>query len=302
MKPNRSLTLFLVIVGAAGCASTPPPLELVAARTAYERASRGPAAELTPADLHSAKETLDVAERSFEEDGDSQETKDIAYVAERRTEVAEARARARQALRQKEQVTAQMRAAQAAEARRTAAELGRTSAELGRAKQQMATQEQQLQNERQRREEAEKRAAQASKDLARIATVKQETRGIVITLSGSILFASGKSDLLPAAQAKLNEVADALNKQDPNSTIVVEGHTDSRGNASLNQELSQRRAQSVRDYLVSRGIASDRVTAQGLGSAQAVADNASAEGRANNRRVEIVVRPAPASDPYGSAQ
>ena len=95
-------------------------------------------------------------------------------------------------------------------------------------------------------------------DLARIASVKQEARGMVITLSGSVLFASGKSDLLPDAQIKLNEVATALGQQDPDAKIVVEGHTDSQGASSFNQDLSQKRAESVRGYLVSRGIASDR--------------------------------------------
>jgi outer membrane protein OmpA-like peptidoglycan-associated protein len=148
-----------------------------------------------------------------------------------------------------------------------------------------------LKDEKARREDAEKRAAQAAADLAKFATVKQETRGMVITLSGSVLFASAKSELLPAAQVKLNDVANALIKEDPLSKIVVEGHTDSQGAAAYNQDLSQRRAQSVRDYLVSRGIAADRVTSQGFGPSRSIAENNSAEGRANNRRVEIVVQP-----------
>jgi outer membrane protein OmpA-like peptidoglycan-associated protein len=114
---------------------------------------------------------------------------------------------------------------------------------------------------------------------------------MVITLSGGVLFASGKSELLPAAQLKLNSVADALMQQDPDSKMVVEGHTDSQGGDAYNQDLSQRRAQTVRDYLVSRGVAADRATAQGFGPSRSIADNKSAEGRANNRRVEIVVEP-----------
>ena len=117
---------------------------------------------------------------------------------------------------------------------------------------------------------------------------------MVITLSGSVLFSSAKWDLLPAAQMKLNDVANALTKEDPHSKIVVEGHTDSQGAAAYNQELSQHRAQAVRDYLVTRGIASDRITAQGFGPTRSIADNASPEGRANNRRVEIVVLSKPA--------
>lgn len=115
---------------------------------------------------------------------------------------------------------------------------------------------------------------------------------MVISLSGSVLFASAKSDLLPAAQAKLDDVARALTREDPLSKMVVEGHTDSQGGAEYNQGLSQRRAQAVRDYLVTRGIASDRITAEGFGPSRSIADNSSPEGRANNRRVEIVVQPA----------
>jgi outer membrane protein OmpA-like peptidoglycan-associated protein len=145
-------------------------------------------------------------------------------------------------------------------------------------------------NERERREDADRRAAAANAALAGIGTVKQEPRGMVITLSGSVLFASNKSELLPSAQKKLGDVADALNKQDPQSKMIVEGHADSQGAAEYNQELSQRRAEAVRTYLVSRGISAERVSAQGFGLTRPIADNASAEGRANNRRVEIVVQ------------
>jgi outer membrane protein OmpA-like peptidoglycan-associated protein len=301
MNSIRTLGLLAAIASVTGCASTVPS-ELLTARTAYARATQGPAAQLEPADLHSAKKALDEAEQKFEEDGESQETKDYAYTAQRRVEIAEARARATQALQLKEQVLAQMHAAQANLAQRATAELGQAKQQLQSQSQQLQSTAQQLQTERQRREDAEKRAAQAAKDLAQIASVKQETRGMVITLSGSVLFASGKADLLPAAQAKLNEVATALTNQDPDSKIVIEGHTDSKGSADLNQRLSQQRAESVRNYLISRGIASERVTALGQGSAQSIADNASAEGRANNRRVEIVVRPSGTTDPYASAK
>jgi outer membrane protein OmpA-like peptidoglycan-associated protein len=273
-----------VLVTFVGCAEAVPPQDLVTARNEYSRASQGPAAQLDPADLHAAKETLDSAEKSFADTGDTQETRDAAYTAERRTEIAESKARAMQSEQQKAAVIAQMNASQTAAVRGTAAA-------LGRANQQLASQDQQIQSERQRREDAEKRAAQAAADLARIASVKQEARGMVITLSGSVLFASAKSDLLPDAQAKLNDVAKALAEQDPDAKIVVEGHTDAQGAASFNQDLSQKRAESVRGYLVSHGIASDRVTAQGFGSTRSIADNGSAEGRANNRRVEIVVQP-----------
>ena len=73
--------------------------------------------------------------------------------------------------------------------------------------------------------------------------------------------------------------------------FVIEGHTDSQGKADANQTLSLSRANAVRDYLILHDVAADRITAEGYGEARGVADNDSAEGRANNRRVEIVVRP-----------
>jgi outer membrane protein OmpA-like peptidoglycan-associated protein len=236
--------------------------------------------------LHAAKETLDLAEKSFADEGDTQATRDLAYTADRRAEIAESRGRAFQLEQDKSGVVSQMNANQTSAIRDT-------SAALGRATQQIAAQGQQLQTERQRREDADRRAAQSAADLARIASVKQEPRGMVITLSGSVLFASAKADLLPDAQIKLGDVAKALNEQDPETKIVVEGHSDSQGALAFNQDLSQRRAESVRSYLVSHGIAADRITAQGFGPSRAISDNTTAEGRANNRRVEIVVQPNP---------
>jgi len=280
----RSLIALTGVIVIAGCANSMPPKDLTTARSAYERATLGPAAKYDPADLDSAKKQLNLAETAYREDGDTQHARDQSYVALRKIELAEAVGRTREANKRTEKVEDAMHADQAKA-------VARTSAELGDAKLQLASQGAALQNEKARREDAEKRALQAAADLAKFATVKQEARGMVISLSGSVLFASAKSDLLPAAQMKLNEVATALIKEDPLSKMVVEGHTDSQGAAAYNQDLSQRRAQSVRDYLVSRGIASDRISAQGFGPSRSIADNGSPEGRANNRRVEIVVQP-----------
>jgi outer membrane protein OmpA-like peptidoglycan-associated protein len=300
MKTIRTVAIFsLSLVTIAGCAASLPPQDLVSARSAYTRASNdGTTLQANPRDMDAAKKQLDVAEASFHEDGDTQGTRDQSYLALRKTELAEVIART---ARSDRATTATVDAMHADEKRTVAG----TAAALARSKNENATQDAAiaaqnvtiangkvaLKDEKARREEAEKRAAQAAADLAKFATVKQEARGMVITLSGSVLFASAKSDLLPAAQLKLNDVANALIKEDPLSKIVVEGHTDSQGGATYNQDLSQRRAQAVRDYLVSRGIAADRVTSQGFGPSRSIAENTSAEGRANNRRVEIVVQP-----------
>jgi len=284
LRSMGRLVAFMSVAYVAGCATTKPPQDLVSARGAYDRASKGPAQRLDPAGMNTAKQQLNVAEATFDEEGDTQATRDQAYLALRKTELSEAVGRTLESNQVKDRVVNAMHADQKKA-------VAHTSAELSRSKTALSTQAVALRDEKSRREEAEKRAAQAAADLAKFATVKQETRGMVITLSGSVLFASAKWDLLPAAQVKLNEVADALIKQDPDSKIVVEGHTDSQGTPVNNQQLSQRRAQAVRDYLVTRGIASDRITAQGFGLSRSIADNASSEGRANNRRVEIVVSP-----------
>jgi outer membrane protein OmpA-like peptidoglycan-associated protein len=157
----------------------------------------------------------------------------------------------------------------------------------------------QLEQERQARIQAEQRAAQAEAEAraqAQVASelrnirqvqVKEESRGLVLTLSGSVLFRSGSADLLPAARRRLDEVAEALKKTQ--SPLLIEGHTDSQGPTELNEELSYERAGAVRDYLVERGVDSARIRTEGRGEEQPVASNRSSEGRANNRRVEIVI-------------
>ncbi len=127
------------------------------------------------------------------------------------------------------------------------------------------------------------------KDLATVATVKEGTRGVVVSLSGSGLFASGQYALLNTAMARLDQVASALIAQDADKRSVVEGHTDSRGSDAINQPLSVNRANAVRDYLVARGVDPAKISAIGLGSSRPIVDNNTSENRSNNRRVEIVI-------------
>jgi outer membrane protein OmpA-like peptidoglycan-associated protein len=253
-----------------GCAETTPK-ELADARVAYDRASHGPAEQWSPADLHTAHTALQKAEDAFADEGNSSNTRDLSYVALRKSQLAESHASTLAAEHQAEAAEAQVRTAQANELNSARA---------------------QLQNEQLKRADAEKRAQATMDELNRVAAVKQDERGTVITLSGSVLFQSGQSDLLPGAQTRLGQVADALTARDPDSPIVVEGYTDSQGSKRFNERLSKERAESVRSFLVSRGVAPDRIRAEGLGAQNPVADNTSAEGRANNRRVEIVVEPA----------
>jgi outer membrane protein OmpA-like peptidoglycan-associated protein len=282
MRITRSLVLLPLL--ALGCGSTLPPKELVDARAAYQSAAKGPAASQAPAELHVAKQALDQAERAFNDDADSPETKDYAYIATRKAELADATARALIAQKDKDAAIGDASKATADQLRTARNELNSTKHNLEKTQDQLAA-------EKAAREAAEKKMAQALADLAKIAAVTKEARGTVITLSGSVLFASNESTLLPAAMIKLNEVADALTKGNPDSNMTVEGHTDSQGQRQYNMDLSKKRADAVRDQLVSRGVAQDRIKAVGIGPDRPIASNNTAEGRANNRRVEIIVEP-----------
>ncbi len=265
------------------CASAPPPPELVEARAAYASASSGSASQLAPVELDNAHRALAEAETAYLDHGDASMTRDLAYIAERRSQQAAAYGNiaASQRLLAERQTASQ---------RQTVADLASTRQQLVSEQQQVAVGQQALSQEQQARAEADRTAAAALESLRRVASVREESRGMVITLSGEVLFASGQTVLLPIAQQRLQQVA-AMLRDRRGQNIMVDGFTDSRGSASANQALSLARAQAVRDYLVSNGVPADQVRAEGLGPDRPVADNSTPEGRADNRRVEIVVAP-----------
>jgi outer membrane protein OmpA-like peptidoglycan-associated protein len=104
-----------------------------------------------------------------------------------------------------------------------------------------------------------------------------------------VTFQSGKAVLLTAGKKELDVVADFLNKN-PNVKVSIEGHTDNTGSDKINQPLSEKRAAAAKVYLVSKGVAEDRMSTSGFGSSQPVADNKTAAGRQKNRRVEIKIQ------------
>lgn len=112
-------------------------------------------------------------------------------------------------------------------------------------------------------------------------------RGLVLTL-GDTLFATGKSELKSGATANLDKLTAFLTEY-PQRTAAIEGFTDSTGSEEYNQDLSQRRADAVKRYLVGQGVGTARLSAAGRGEEAPVADNASAAGRQQNRRVEVVI-------------
>jgi len=309
MTKNLIAGLFLVAT-LGGCAAvTPAPL--VEARGAYAASNNGLAAKMSPTELYDAKKALDRANEEFEANGDTLEVGDYSYVAKRKVELADVKARtevdrqsiaeavrlgvvvrdgqvksgqvalagAREQLKDERNwnnaATTELKAANTAQGK----ELDKTAA--------------QLEVEKQARMTAEARLAGAMKDLMTIAAVREEARGVVITLSGGVLFPSGKYSLLETAKTKLDQVAEALKAQGDDRKMIIEGHTDSQGSDAINVPLSLNRANAVRDYLISRGVDAKQISAVGMGSSRPLLSNGNAENRANNRRVEIIIQPAP---------
>ena len=113
---------------------------------------------------------------------------------------------------------------------------------------------------------------------------------ILVNLPDGVTFAVDSSTISPSFQTTLNQIAESM-KTYPDSLFDVYGHTDSTGSDSYNQALSERRAQSVANYLGMRGVSAARIRSQGFGEQYPVATNDTAEGRALNRRVEIKITP-----------
>jgi outer membrane protein OmpA-like peptidoglycan-associated protein len=137
--------------------------------------------------------------------------------------------------------------------------------------------------------EAEKQALrdQIRQQLNTILETRESARGLIVNLS-DVLFDFGKYTLRPVTREKLAKVSGIILAH-PGLRIEVEGHTDSVGSEEFNQKLSEQRAGAVRDYLTGQGVRQDMISARGFGKTQPVASNDSAEGRQQNRRVELVV-------------
>ncbi|GIX32644.1 MAG: hypothetical protein KatS3mg125_0600 [Lysobacterales bacterium] len=188
-----------------------------------------------------------------------------AEEAERLRELAEAERR-----RQEELSAAAARAREEAERAQRLAELRQREAQAAR-----------------REAELAQAAAEALRQQLQSLVAREEARGLVMTL-GENVFAPGAAELKPEARANLHKVVEFI-RQHPGKLVRIEGHTDATGNRNANLVLSRRRAESVRRALVEEGIEPERLEAVGLGQEHPVAPNDTAEGRAKNRRVEIVI-------------
>ena len=315
------LGTFIPLSVAFGCATTPPPKGLLEARQAVQIAERGEAAKYAPDELLEARKLLANAEHA---ELGSDEQKHLAYLADRQARRAESQgqlemngARLSDAEQRYLEVQDQRRSQAEADLTNTRRQLGSTRLELGSINEQLQAKDANLTELEKRRTElegqqgqlelalaaqgaaltesergrtdAEQRARTAIASLKELALVKEEANETIVTLSGAVLFKTGKSELLPLAETTLDRVAAALEQLDESQVVTIYGHTDSRGADDMNRRLSQARADVVREYLVGKGVGANNIKAVGKGESAPVASNETPEGRANNRRVEMVI-------------
>ena len=322
MKKNLYFPMTLIAVAVlSGCATSAPPQNpsLTAAHSSYDSARSNPqVTNLAALELKEAGDTLSKADDAFSKGQGTAAVDHLAYIANQQVGIAQETAKRK---------TAELAVANAG-AKRTEVRLEARTAEADAAKQKadMAKQEADVAKQeadaakRQvtiAKEKAELQAAdlaaadaelaavdaelaaadaQAQRDQALIEQQEQQLkelnaqkteRGLVITL-GDVLFNTNKAQLKSGGMHNVQKLAAFLN-QYPQHKVLVEGHTDSTGSDSYNQELSDRRANAVRMALINMGISSDRVTTHGYGEAFPVGGNDTAAGRQSNRRVEIII-------------
>ena len=255
----------------AGCSSVPKSNErLIAAQSALERARADTArAELTPTELERADAAVRRAEREWRDDDDTAEVDHLAYLAQRQVDLAVTTGQRREAERGIEQVSRERDAIQLEQSRR----------QTDSAQAQATTAQMQAEQERQRADQLASRLRELQ--------AKETERGLVVTFS-DVLFDVGLAELRPGALARVDQLA-AVMREYPERNVLVEGFTDSTGSQTTNQELSERRAMSVRQALVMRGVDPKRIVARGHASRYPIADNSTADGRQQNRRVEAVL-------------
>jgi outer membrane protein OmpA-like peptidoglycan-associated protein len=259
----KLLTGMGMLLALCACASTPQPnAALETARAAVRSAEADPnVSKYSALDLEAAKKDLDVAEAAAMHHNDA-EIAQPAYLAAQTARLAQARA-----------------AAKADDARVAAGQAERDRIQL-------AARTREVQNAKMATNAATEQSARLQAEIDQLKATPTN-RGLVLTL-GDVLFDTGKAELNSGASRKLDQLAQFLSEH-PDRRVQIDGFTDSIGSDAYNQELSRRRADSVKASLLSRGIDASRIGTEGYGKAFPVANNTDSGGRQLNRRVEVVI-------------
>jgi len=260
----------------AACAAPMANPNLDAARASYDRAAADPlVAQSAPKELQRARAELARADSAFQDKKDAATVDHFAYLASQRTQVAVETGRIARA--EQASTDAQSQRERIVLASRTReAEKARSDADAARMQADAA---------RMQAAASQQRAGALEDQLAAL-QAKQTDRGMVLTL-GDVLFDTGKATLKSGAMKTIDDLATFM-QQHPERRVLIEGYTDSVGSDQTNQELSERRADAVRDALTRRAVPFDHVQVHGLGERYPVASNDTGSGRRQNRRVEVV--------------
>jgi len=260
-----------------GCAS-PTPLVVEQTRQSYETAAaETDTARHAAVQLYEAEKVVVRLESEAEEGSSEAKLDHLAYLAQRRIELARIETE-RAVTRERVKELSKRRDALLLEARTREAKAARGMA---------AAEAQEAERARREAEAAMQRAKQLERELKDL-EARRTAEGLQLTMRG-VLFAFDSDELQPGARTSLERIAEFLNGY-PNQAVSVDGHTDSVGDETYNQSLSERRARSTADYLVAQGVARSRISVHGHGESQPVAPNTNEAGRQKNRRVEILLK------------
>ena len=279
-----------VSLSACGSMPTTTPM-LDQARGDFVQANNNPnVSSLAPVEFKAASDALDAANRAAAKKESLDEIDKLAYLAKQKIatamEVAKQRAAEGEVARAGTERDAMRLEARTAEANKAKMEADAAKASAAVAQDQAEQAQRQAAAAEAQTRDAQARAAQLEALMTELQAKKTE-RGMIITI-GDVLFATNQATLTPAGQATVRKLAEVL-MQNPNRTVLVEGFTDSTGGTAYNQQLSERRANSVRAALTQMGVSADRVAMRGYGEAFPVAPNDTAGNKQLNRRVEIVL-------------
>ncbi|MCU6500062.1 OmpA family protein [Rugamonas sp. A1-17] len=285
LKTLRLVPAALALAVMAACSTTPTTTSLLdQTRADFMAAQSTPSvAANAPLEFKAASDALDRANAAAAKKDSLDEIDKLAYIAKQKIATAQEVAKQKQAEaevanagRQRDEIRLEQRTAEANQAK-SQANQAKADADAARAQADAAANS--------ARSEAARNAA-LQQELADL-QAKQTDRGIVITLN-DVLFNVDRAELSAEGMRTVQKMADVL-LQEPQSAVLIEGFTDSTGSADHNLQLSQRRAESVRNALIGLGVKSDKIATRGYGEAFPVASNADAGSRQLNRRVEIVL-------------
>ena len=279
---TRATVLVTGILLLSACATTPTSPEGASdARIRLtELQSHPQLATRAPVEMREAEAAVRAAE---EPRAAGTHATHLVLLADQKVEIARARAQRRLYEDQRQALSEQSERARldarTAEAERARGDAQSARAEAESARADAATAREEIAAAREQRAELQRQIEELN--------ARETDRGLVITL-GDLLFATGKSDLTGNAGANLDKLAAFLAEYSDRS-VLIEGHTDSVGTEQSNQLLSQRRAEAVKSYLVSRGVQANRLSTSGLGQGSPIASNETAGGRQQNRRVDVII-------------